>query len=433
MSMLADLFSCPPPNEQDRKRSERAKAAAAALQQARGAYLEALLAPKAKKRRKVPPRNKPSLSKADPEADGPRELNAADLIALAAIAEDKPDDPPMGRWRFLVALAISIVTAVAVTVGLGKAPITALNIVAATDYVSIATAPAADSLEIVFRSVVHIDSLDVTYGGSAEANLFTHDGKLGVTVCPEQARRVTVQEPQGVKLTIEPGSTLTFSAPSVAGVEGARQMQISADGAWKLETTIPWRQGVVGGCNDFTGDIWQAPAKLSFKMGSPSEVLVQVPDGHGLPSSSALLPRTQLQTTSVSFETATTNGPPSRCSVLEGSIDYEQRVPFIGARFIGHTPIEKRRCPTLNLRGGGSWPVVVDAIDSGRFEVGERINTSNDIRGLYLAGPLGDQQIGESYLKILQGDAGLTTAIGFATACIANLWGFAQLLRRWLS
>jgi hypothetical protein len=138
--------------------------------------------------------------------------------------------------------------------------------------------------------------------------------------------------------------------------------------------------------------------------------------------------------TDVRFEQASTDattGSLMHCALLDATIYYEQQIPLVGVTYQGQTKLEKRQCPSLD--GSATWTVRVEGMDAGNLQVSQRLDGSSGIDALYALGPLGNRELGESYLSILKGDPGLALLIGVATAIIANLWSLAQLLRRWLS
>jgi hypothetical protein len=119
--------------------------------------------------------------------------------------------------------------------------------------------------------------------------------------------------------------------------------------------------------------------------------------------------------------------------VINGAVDFEQRVPWIGVRHVGREELGTRQCPTLETDSNRRWRVVVNPTADAHFEIIQRNSDSGRSDQLYLTGAAGDRRIGASYLAILKSDPGLALLLGVASALIANLWSFAQLLRRWVS
>jgi hypothetical protein len=420
-------------SELDDVKAKRAARAAATLDTARTIYLD----------RVVDIVGSPIGTDPAPSAAGvvegkthPR-LTAEDLNALAAIAQDKPEGA--GAWKYPVALAIVFITVAILVLGSRTAPLTALTIVAETDYVAVNTAPDADAASLRFDNAARIDALHLRLNGNAQAQLLSPDGSVGQS-CPTIPidRSLTLRGPEGLELTFASGAELRLSVFKTPGVASVDQMRIAGDGAWMLKAILPRARNVTGDCSHFGGNEWRLPAMLAIQAHGVSEMLIQVPRGDRDLPATALLPRIDLVASRVSFEVLASNallsvGPPSRCAVIEGSLDFEQHIPLIGVRNTGREELGKRQCPTLVADANRRWRVVVDPAADGHFEVTQRASDDGGIGQLFLNGTAGGRQIGASYLAILKSDPGLALLFGVATAVITNLWSFAQLLRRWVS
>ncbi|WP_128956580.1 hypothetical protein [Bradyrhizobium zhanjiangense] len=433
---------------EDAAKIQRAERAAAALEEARGIYLDRVLnttgtSPAGAVEPCSSP-NSPASGSTTVQSQARQSLTAQDLIALAAIAHDKPEEVALGSWRYPVGLAIVCITAAILVWGARTAPINALKLVAETDYVTITSAPNIEALTLPFSNTVGIDALYLKLKSSVSALLLAADGSMSQR-CEALAldRRVTLHQPGALALTVEPGSALTLSSFKTPGAQNVNEMLVTGSGAWTLTTTLPLSQSAPGDCHDFAGNDWRVPAKLTFQ--SPTkqpqneaEMLIKVPSGaRTAPPATALLPSFALDAIDVSFETVAANsvssaGPPVRCAVIQGTVDFEQRLPLIGVSRIGHETISKRQCLTVAGDTKKRWHVAVNPTADGHFEVSQQTGDDQAIK-LYTKGPVGDHQFGESYLAILKADPGLVLFASVATALIANLWSFAQLLKRWTS
>jgi hypothetical protein len=446
MSGFLDCFRSLPTIE-DAAKTERAKAVAAALEAARDIYLADVLntigsysagAVQTSGSPGSPPAGSAAIQ------SQPRQcLTAQDLIALAAIANDKPEET-MGSWRYPAGLTIFCITAAILVWGARTAPIHALKLVAETDYVTITSASGIDAVTLPFNNTVGIDALYLKLKGSVDAFLLAGDGSTSQPCqTPALDRRVTMHQPGALGLTFEPGSALTLSSFRTPGAQSVNEMLIAGNGAWTLTSNLPLTQSTQGDCHDFAGNDWHVRAALTFR--SPTkqrqndaEMLIQVPSGAATaPPATALLPSFALDAVDVSFETVASNsastiGPPLRCAVIQGIVDFEQRLPLIGVRRIGHETISKRQCLAISGDNKRRWRVSVNPTADGHFEVSQQIDDTRGVK-IYTKGPVGDHQFGESYLAILKADPGLVLFVSVATALIANLWSFAQLLKRWTS
>jgi len=446
MIAFLDRFSRQPKSE-DAAKSERAKAAAAALEAARGIYLDRVLnsiksVPTGAVEPCVGPKPEASAS-ITTENQAPQCLTAQDLIALAAIASDKPEEQALGSWRYPAGLTILCVTAAILVWGARTAPINALKLVAETDYVTITSAADIEAITLPFSNTVGIDTLRLKLKSDVGV-LLAGDGSFSQP-CQTFAldRRVTLHRPEALSLTFEPGSAVTLSSFKTPGAQNVNVMLVTGNGAWAVNSTLPLTQGTSGNCQNFAENDWRVPAKLTFQSTTKqprneAEMLIQVPGGDRTASPAAgLLPRFSLDVIDVSFETVASNsvssaGPPLRCAVIQGTVDFEQRLPLIGVSRIGHETISKRQCLTVAGDAKKRWYVAVNPTADGNFEVSQQTDDARGIK-LYTKGPVGDHQFGESYLAILKADPGLALFISVATALIANLWSFAQLLKRWTS
>lgn len=449
MSMFLDLLRRRP-TEQDAVKERRAAVAAAALEAGRTAYLSRVVAILGSTAQQAAhPGSNTGLVSPAPDMvqdEAGQGLRAVDLIALAAIANDKPKEEPIGAWQYPAALAIVCITAAVLVYGSRTAPTTALAIVAETDHVAVTAAPEADAVALKFTNFPPIAALNARINGSAEALLLASDGGVAQR-CPPIAidRLVRLHEPEGLTLTFASGSTLTLSAFKTPGAANVDQLRLGGDGAWTLQAALPWMPNLSGDCSHFGGNEWRLPTRLTFQAPrqeqGDAEMLIQLkPGDRDRPPASALLPRVVLDASRVSFETVAANallspGPPARCSVIAGTVDFEQRLslPLIDVRHVGHEVLGKRQCPTLATRNELRWRVAVEPIANGNFEVTQRASDTGGVGTVYLVGPVGERKIGVSYLAILTADPGLALLLGAATSVIANLWSLSQLLRRWIS
>lgn len=433
------------PKIEDAAKIERAESAAAALEVARGIYLDRLLdtiGPAGAVEPCASP-NSPAFGLTTVQSQARQSLTAQDLIALAAIANDKPEEA-LGSWRYPAGLTIVCITAAILVWGARTAPINALKLVAETDYVSITSASNIEAVTLPFNNTVGIDTLYLTLKSNVDASVLAADGSI-TQHCPPITldRRVTLHRAEALVLTFEPGSTVALSSRKTPGSQNVNEMLVAGNGAWTLTSNLPLSQSTPGACRDFTGNDWRVPARLTFQ--SPTkqpqneaEMLIRVPSGTGAaPPATALLPSFALDAVDVSFEMVASNsvssaGPPLRCAIIQGSLDFEQRLPLIGVSRIGHETISKRQCLTVAGDAKKRWRVAVNPTADGRFEVSQQTDDAQAIK-LYTTGPVGDHQFGETYLAILKADPGLALFVSVATALIANLWSFAQLLKRWTS
>lgn len=410
MSMFSDLLQKTSSGE-DRTRRKQAADTKSILDEARTAYIQRIT------------------------SEGISNLDAQDLIALAAIVEDQPAEPPLGSARFLVALAILLFTFAVLIFGSKTAPVTGLAIFAVTERVSVKTA--AES-EFTVADTPAIETMDLLLNGTASIEPIAGNGQLLGTSCPEVGdnRNIRLEKPEGLKIAVSPGSDLSFTSSAPRGA-AASWLAIAVDGKASITTAFPVQGRSPGDCASFRQDSWSTPALLTFSANPLPNLAIATPPGKDSLPATALLSGSSgfsAKVKDVRYEqasTGATTGSLTRCALLEGTIYYEQRVPWSGVAYQGQTKLEKRQCPSID--GSAAWTVRVEGTDEGNLQVSQRLDGSSGIQSLYALGPLGNRELGESYLSILKGDPGLAMLIGVATAIIANLWSLAQLLRRWLS